>query len=474
VSIFETEPKHSNKGFTLLEVLGVSFIASLLITAGINSISVAINNAKVHTTKVEMANISSGLKEYYKDTGMLPSEISGLKALTEDRDELGELWRGPYISGGTESFALDSFNRAYIYKKFKDPTLGIKAIILSKGKDGLTDLKNYNMFDFKVSKLENNVAFPWNKDGDDIIENIILKPGKDDTTAMDNTLLTLENAANSIIEGTLQKKSKTVSLSDGENFVFPFTDQWGMGIKFYPCMASGDLFNNRTGFVYSYGANENKDISFTKVCEDIVSGKTTNSSDPEIYATLKNKNESTIDTSYISDDIWLKIDNPNNEIIFNLMTDPDGNIDDRVFGICYNGKNITIPALSLWDYLDKGGYVGECIDESGDSSDTSKAGNDDNGTSDKDIQDTVSVCHNKDFDKTKDSEDKDFDKTKDSEDKDFDKTKDSEDKDSDKAKDSEDKDFDKGKDIEINETIHISPDDLAEHIGHGDTIGECK
>jgi general secretion pathway protein G len=74
-------PLKSNAGFTLIELMIVIGILGLLIGLVGPKVMNSFDKAKVETTKVNMKNISSTLKQYRLDCGSYPNTNQGLDAL---------------------------------------------------------------------------------------------------------------------------------------------------------------------------------------------------------------------------------------------------------------------------------------------------------------------------------------------------------------------------------------------------------
>ena len=95
----------TNKGFTLMEVIGVLAVIAIIAAVATPQIFQAIQDAKVTALVQEANDLKSAVARYYKDTGTWPrhtpsSNRNGQKQLMVNSDRRGNQiqgWDGPYI-----------------------------------------------------------------------------------------------------------------------------------------------------------------------------------------------------------------------------------------------------------------------------------------------------------------------------------------------------------------------------------------
>ncbi len=105
-------PKHDQKGFTLLELLVVLGIIALL--AGIVGPQVMkhMGASKTKAARVQVEDLSAALDMYKLDVGRYPTTEQGLSALVEKPDD-GKRWNGPYLR--KSKVPQDPWMEAYHY-----------------------------------------------------------------------------------------------------------------------------------------------------------------------------------------------------------------------------------------------------------------------------------------------------------------------------------------------------------------------
>ncbi|MEZ4387278.1 MAG: type II secretion system protein GspG [Candidatus Krumholzibacteriia bacterium] len=128
-------------GFTLIEVIVAVAIVAVLAGAITPMVFRELMQAREEATERELAAISTGLVDFYTDTGRLPTEAEGLGALVNDPGAAG--WQGPYVKSDrgnpvTEA-STDGFNNAYIYDlgPATVPAGAADAVVVSAGADGI-------------------------------------------------------------------------------------------------------------------------------------------------------------------------------------------------------------------------------------------------------------------------------------------------------------------------------------------------
>lgn len=105
------------RGMTLIEIIVVITILSLLMAAVGVAVIPKLDEAKVDTAKMDIANINSALKLYYAKKGQFPETGAGLKALVD--------------SNNLERMPVDPWGHEYVYLNE-----GGKPVVISYGKDG--------------------------------------------------------------------------------------------------------------------------------------------------------------------------------------------------------------------------------------------------------------------------------------------------------------------------------------------------
>lgn len=120
-------------GFTLLELLVVLMIIALLAGFVGPKVFSNVDQAKEKTALRQMRSLSDALSQYRLDTGSWPSEIQGLKSLTEKPINV-QNWNGPYLS---QQVPVDPWGNAYQWHNPTREKEGIYEVdITSSGKDG--------------------------------------------------------------------------------------------------------------------------------------------------------------------------------------------------------------------------------------------------------------------------------------------------------------------------------------------------
>lgn len=130
---YATTVMRKQGGFTLLELLVVLMIIALLAGFVGPKVFSNVDSAKEKTAMRQMRSLADALGQYRLDTGSYPSEMQGLKALTE-KPSGAQHWNGPYLS---QQVPLDPWGNAY---QWHNPTREKDSInevdITSSGKDG--------------------------------------------------------------------------------------------------------------------------------------------------------------------------------------------------------------------------------------------------------------------------------------------------------------------------------------------------
>lgn len=96
-----------------MELLVVLAILGLLAAVATPYVTRYLDEAKVRTAKMEVANISSSLDLFRYDVGRYPTTQEGLNALLKAPPGV-ENWNGPYIK--KTNGLVDPWGNPYIYK----------------------------------------------------------------------------------------------------------------------------------------------------------------------------------------------------------------------------------------------------------------------------------------------------------------------------------------------------------------------
>src|SRR5882757_588650 len=105
--------RHSEAGFTLVEMLVVITIIGLIMSLVGPRVLTYLSDSKVKTARIQIQGFSAALDLYHIDIGRYPTSAEGLGALAQKPDGAAS-WNGPYLSGN--SVPKDPWGRPYIYK----------------------------------------------------------------------------------------------------------------------------------------------------------------------------------------------------------------------------------------------------------------------------------------------------------------------------------------------------------------------
>lgn len=124
------DPRDSEAGLTLVELLVVLAILALVATLAAPQVLRYLGGARTDTARSQIASLVTAVELYQLDTGTYPTAEQGLKALIDAPAGVAR-WRGPYLK--REGALIDPWGRAYIYKV---PGSKSEFDISSLGRDG--------------------------------------------------------------------------------------------------------------------------------------------------------------------------------------------------------------------------------------------------------------------------------------------------------------------------------------------------
>lgn len=124
------EARHSQRGFTLVEMLVVITIIALIMGLVGPRVLNYLTDSKIKAAKIQIESLGSALDLYYLDVGRYPTTPEGLDALVQ-RTGNTPLWNGPYLKGG--AVPKDPWGQPYVYRS---PGQRAPYDLISFGSDG--------------------------------------------------------------------------------------------------------------------------------------------------------------------------------------------------------------------------------------------------------------------------------------------------------------------------------------------------
>lgn len=129
--------RHSQSGFSLMELLIVLVIIGLLAAAVGPTLYKRVKQAKQTAAKDQIQSFATALDSYFIDVGEYPDNHQGLSSLRNNSSGNNN-WDGPYMN---KEIPLDPWNKPYIYRS---PGRSGGYEIISYGADGVAGGENEN------------------------------------------------------------------------------------------------------------------------------------------------------------------------------------------------------------------------------------------------------------------------------------------------------------------------------------------
>jgi general secretion pathway protein G len=105
--------RHSQSGFTLIEIMLVVVIIGILMTIVVVKFGGRQEEARINAARADLKSYGTALGLFELDTGAYPNTEQGLQALiTQPSNSTG--WKGPYIESNT--LRNDPWGNPYVYK----------------------------------------------------------------------------------------------------------------------------------------------------------------------------------------------------------------------------------------------------------------------------------------------------------------------------------------------------------------------
>jgi general secretion pathway protein G len=110
---FRPVGRHSERGFTLVEILVVITIIGLIMGLVGPRVLNYLSESKAKAAKIQIESFASALDLFYLDTGRYPSSGEGLAVLVQ-RPGDAAAWNGPYLKGSV--VPKDPWGHPYVYR----------------------------------------------------------------------------------------------------------------------------------------------------------------------------------------------------------------------------------------------------------------------------------------------------------------------------------------------------------------------
>jgi general secretion pathway protein G len=105
--------RHSERGYTLVEILVVITIIGLIMALVGPRVLNYLTESKVKTARIQIQSLSSALDLFYLDAGRYPTSAEGLAGLVRQTAGI-TAWNGPYLKGGV--VPTDPWGKPYLYR----------------------------------------------------------------------------------------------------------------------------------------------------------------------------------------------------------------------------------------------------------------------------------------------------------------------------------------------------------------------
>jgi general secretion pathway protein G len=105
---------HSNRGFTLIEMLVVMVLIGLLAGLVGPKLFGRVDSSKVQTAAAQIKMLKGSIETFHLDVGRFPTQAEGLTALNQSptEDRARARWRGPYLD---QDLPDDPWGTPYVY-----------------------------------------------------------------------------------------------------------------------------------------------------------------------------------------------------------------------------------------------------------------------------------------------------------------------------------------------------------------------
>ena len=105
---------HSNRGFTLIEMLVVMVLIGLLAGLVGPKLFGRVDSSKVQTAAAQIKMLKGSIETFHLDVGRFPTQAEGLTVLNQSptEDRARARWRGPYLD---QDLPADPWGTPYMY-----------------------------------------------------------------------------------------------------------------------------------------------------------------------------------------------------------------------------------------------------------------------------------------------------------------------------------------------------------------------